>query len=59
MKVYNETKALYLETNASGIGLGTALLQNRDGTTCLEDTAPDNTIVRPIAFASKSLTSAE
>ena len=59
MKFYYETKPLYLETDASRIGLGAALLQTRDGTTCLKDIAPDNTILRPIAFASKSLTSAE
>ena len=59
MKFYDETKPLYLETDASGIGLGASLLQTRDGMTCPKDTAPDNTILRPIAFASKSLTSAE
>ena len=41
------------------MGLGATLLQTRDGMTCPKDTAPDNTILRPIAFASKSLTSAE
>ena len=46
-------------TDASGIGLGTTLLKTRDGTACPRDTAPDNTILRPITFASKSLTSAE
>ena len=43
--------------DAFRIGLGTALLQTRDGTTCPEDSAPDNMILRPITFASKSLTS--
>ena len=33
--------------------------QTTDGMTCQKDTAPDNTILRPITFASKSLTSAE
>ena len=59
MKFYDETKPLYLETDVSGIGLGTTLLQTRDGTTCPKDIAPDNTIVRSIAFASKSLTNVE
>ena len=43
MKFYDETKPLYLETDASGIGLGTTLLQTRNGTTCPKDIAPDNT----------------
>ena len=34
IKFYNETKPLYLETNASGIGLCVTLLQTRDGMTC-------------------------
>ena len=54
MKLYNETKPLYLETDASGIGLGTALLQTRDGTTFSKDAAPDNTILRPIALQVKA-----
>ena len=59
MKFYNKTKSLYLEMDASGIGLGATLVQTRDGTTCPEEIVPDNTILRPIAFASKNLTSAE
>ena len=59
MKFYNEIKPQYLEMDASGIGLGAALLQMRDGTTCPEDIALDNTILRPVMFASESLTSAE
>ena len=59
MRFYIETKPLYLQTDASGIGLVTALLQTRDGMTCPRDTVPDNTILRLIPFASKSLTSAE
>ena len=46
-----------LEINTSGIGLW--LLRTRDGPTCQRDITPDNTILRPIAFASKSLTSTE
>ena len=59
MKFYDKTKPLYLETDASRIGLGAALLQPIDGMTCPKDTAPNNTILRPIAFASKSLSSTE
>ena len=34
MKFYDEMKPLYLETDASVIGLGATLLQTRDGMTC-------------------------
>ena len=59
MKFCDDTKLLYLKTDASGIGLGVALLQLRDNANCPKDTAPDNTILCPIAFASKSLTVGE
>ena len=49
----------YLETHASRVGLGVALLQMCKGTTCQKDVALDNTIPCPIVFASKSLTGAE
>ena len=52
-------KPLYLETDASGVSLGAALLQLRDNKGCQKDTASDNTNPCPIAFASKSLTGAE
>ena len=58
MKFYNETKPLYLETDASLKGLDATLLQTRDAPTCPKEITPDNTILRSIAFASKSLTSA-
>ena len=54
----DETTPLYLETDASRIELNAALLQTRGGMTCPKDTAQD-TILRPIAFGCKSLTSAE
>ena len=46
MKFYDDTTPLYLETHAPG-------------TNCPKDTAPDNTILCPIVFVSKSLSGAE
>ena len=45
--------------DTSGHGLGAALLQTRNNTSCPRDEAPDNSILRPIEFTSKSLTRAE
>ena len=59
MKFYDDTKLLYLETDVSRVGLGAVLLQLHKGLMCQKDVAPDNTILHPIAFASKSLTVAE
>ena len=39
--------------------VGALLLQLRDNLNCPKDTAPNNTILHPIAFVSKSLTGAE
>ena len=58
-KFYDETKPLYLETEASGIGLRAALLQTRSATSCPRAKAPDNSILRTIEVASKSLSGAE
>ena len=55
MNFYDETKPLYIETDASGVGLGGTLLQTRGNTSCMKDEAPDMSIHRPTAFASKSL----
>ena len=59
MKFYDKTQPLYLETDVSGVGLGTALLHTRNGIRCPIDKEPDNSILRPIAFMSKSLSSIE
>ena len=59
MKFYNDTEPFYLETDVSGVGLGAALLQLHDNTACQKGMVPDNIILHPIVFASKSLTGAE
>ena len=59
MKFYGDTKPLYLETDTSRVGLGVALLQMQEGTTCQKNMVPDITILCPIAFASKSLKTLE
>ena len=59
MTFYDDTKPLCLETDASGVCLGVALLQLCEGTACQKDIVPDNTTLCPIVFASKSLTGAE
>ena len=41
MKFYNDSKPLYLETDASGVSLGAALLQLHDNMVCQEGRAPD------------------
>ena len=48
---------LYLETDASGIGLGTALLQVRQGMNFGHNEVPDNATPHLIVFTSKSLSS--
>ena len=59
MRFYYETKLLYIETGASKVELGATLLQTRSSTSCPRDEAPNNSILRPIAFLSKSLCSME
>ena len=58
MEFYDDTKLLYLETDASAVGLGAALLQMCKGATCQKDVVPDNTILCPVTFACKGLTGA-
>ena len=52
-------KSPYLETDATRIGLGAGILQTREGTRCSIDKAPDNSILRSITFASKSMSAIE
>ena len=59
IKFYDEFKPLYLETDASCVGLGASLLQTRYGASCPRDMVPDNNILWPIIFTSKSLSSTE
>ena len=47
------------ETEVFGVRLGAAPLQTRSGTSCPGDEVPDNSILGPIAFMSKSLSIAE
>ena len=47
-----------LRTDASGVGLGERLLQEREGMTFSRDTMPENSILRAKAFASKNLPAA-
>ena len=54
MKFYDETQPLYLETDASGIGLRTSLLHNRSGTSCQRNKAPDNSILRPLHLQARA-----
>ena len=46
-------------TDVSGVGLGAALLQTKFNMSCHRDEVPDDSILRPTAFSSKSLTGAE
>ena len=50
MEFYGETQLMYLEIDASG---------TRSGTSCPRDKAADNSILRPITFANKSLSNVE
>ena len=59
MAFSNEKEQLYLESHASGVGLGASLLQARDVKKYPQNEAPNNAGLQPKAFASKSLWSAE
>ena len=59
MKYYNVKKPLNQETDASGVGLGTTLLQVRGNLSCGYDEVLDNAMLHPTAFANRSQSSAE
>ena len=59
IKFNDASRSLYLETDASGVGLGVRLLYVRDGINCRPDELPDNATLCPITLASKSPLSAE
>ena len=59
MKFYNVVRPLYLETNASSIGLWARLLQEKDDINCRYDEKPDNVITYITAFTRKNLSSVE
>ena len=55
MKFYDETQPLYLVPDASGVGLGAALLHTRNGTGFPGYKPPDISILRSTVFVAKSL----
>ena len=55
MKIYDEAKPLYTETDAPEAGLGAAILQTRSSTSCTRDESLENSILKPIAFMSRRL----
>ena len=59
MTFYDAAKLLYLETDASSIGLVARLLQERKGMNCENDEVLDNAMLHPIEFTNKSLSSTE
>ena len=54
MKFYYDTKPLYLETDPSSIGLGAALLQTWEGTTCQIDMVPKKQFYIPKYLLAKA-----
>ena len=53
MKFYDASKPLYLQTDASGVGLGAGLLQMQQGMNCTYDEVPNKVALHPNAFASR------
>ena len=59
MKFYNVLRPLYLEIDASGIGLGTGFLQVKDGMNCGHNEIPGNAKLQSAAFTRKTLSSGD
>ena len=62
LRYYNPNLAVFIESDASKVGLGAALLQTEKP--CYENDITDDTLLesfqlKPVAYASKSLTTAE
>ena len=59
---YNPNLALFIESDAGKVGLGVALLQMEKpcyDNDITDDTLPESSQLKPVAYASKSLTTAE
>ena len=59
MKFYNEKESLYLDSNASGVGLGAELLQVKNWMKCPHHKTPASMALCSITFAIKSLFNTE
>ena len=59
MRFYFTSKALYLEVDASGIGLRDRLLQVGEGMNCGHVVVPDNAALHQTSFICRILSSAE
>ena len=59
MESYDASKPIYLEKDASGIGLRASLFQMQEDMSWGHNEVPDNVVPCPIMFGSKSLSSME
>ena len=59
LRFYDSELPLYMEMDASKVGLGAALLQPQENYEYSDQDTPPTEDLRPVAYASKSLTSAE
>ena len=59
MKLYDTRKSLYLETDTSGVDLGTTLLEVRDNLNCRYNEALDNAVLQCTAFTKKIISTTE